>query len=149
MWSIKFFFVFFLAIEVMPEEESYDFTLIFPTTNNTDEVNNDAGQSQRDRIESLILSIISKQNKNFTAAESLMNLFDVFESASTPEPDDYFTTTPEPCNCDPEGSESQECNSNGICDCKPWFTGDNCDTIKKGAYHTFTIINCMLIHTGA
>ena len=74
---------------------------------------------------------------------------DVFESASTPEPDDYFTTTPEPCNCDPEGSESQECNSNGICDCKPWFTGDNCDPIKKGAYHTFTIINRMLIHTGA
>ena len=68
----------------------------------------------------------------------------------TPEPDDdYFTTTPEPCNCDPEGSESQECNSNGICDCKPWLTGDNCDTIKKGAYHTFTIINRMLIHTGA
>ena len=69
--------------------------------------------------------------------DGIVTSLDDPEDTTTPEPDDYFTTTPEPCNCDPEGSKSQECNLDGMCDCKPWFTGDKCDTIKKGAYRTY------------
>ena len=39
-----------------------------------------------------------------------------------------------PCNCDPIGSESQQCNLNGKCTCKPGVAGDKCDTTANGMY---------------
>ena len=35
------------------------------------------------------------------------------------------------CQCDPNGSSSKQCQSDGKCDCKNGFNGDKCGTGPK------------------
>lgn len=38
------------------------------------------------------------------------------------------------CGCDPVGSRSLQCNSQGKCQCKPGVTGDKCDRCSNNFY---------------
>ena len=38
------------------------------------------------------------------------------------------------CDCSPEGSVDNNCNENGVCNCKPNITGDKCDEPSVGYY---------------
>ncbi|KAI5640968.1 laminin EGF domain-containing protein [Phthorimaea operculella] len=46
-----------------------------------------------------------------------------------------------PCNCDPTGSRSLQCNAEGKCQCKPGVTGDKCDVCAPNHYE-FTNQGC-------
>ncbi|KAI8431208.1 hypothetical protein MSG28_001246 [Choristoneura fumiferana] len=46
-----------------------------------------------------------------------------------------------PCNCDPTGSRSLQCNAEGKCQCKPGVTGDKCDSCAANHYE-FTSLGC-------
>ncbi|KAL5277341.1 LAMC3 family protein [Megaselia abdita] len=39
-----------------------------------------------------------------------------------------------PCDCNPTGSRSLQCNSDGKCQCKPGVTGDKCDRCAANHY---------------
>ncbi|KAF5273327.1 hypothetical protein FQR65_LT04750 [Abscondita terminalis] len=45
------------------------------------------------------------------------------------------------CNCDPTGSRSLQCNSEGKCQCKPGVTGEKCDRCDTNHYD-FTVHGC-------
>ncbi|XP_046546813.1 LOW QUALITY PROTEIN: laminin subunit gamma-1-like [Haliotis rubra] len=45
------------------------------------------------------------------------------------------------CQCNPIGSESQQCNKQGQCRCKPGVTGDKCDRCEAN-YFDFTNYGC-------
>ena len=38
------------------------------------------------------------------------------------------------CNCNPEGSESQQCDSDGQCDCKGTVQGKHCDICPSNMF---------------
>ncbi len=44
------------------------------------------------------------------------------------------------CQCDPQGSESLQCNNDGTCNCRPGVTGRNCDSCAYGT--TGEVPNC-------
>ncbi|XP_050361187.1 laminin subunit gamma-1 [Nymphalis io] len=46
-----------------------------------------------------------------------------------------------PCNCNPTGSRSLQCNAEGKCQCKPGVTGDKCDVCAPNHYE-FTNQGC-------
>ncbi|XP_014366432.2 laminin subunit gamma-1 [Papilio machaon] len=46
-----------------------------------------------------------------------------------------------PCNCNPTGSRSLQCNSEGKCQCKPGVTGDKCDVCAANHFD-FTTQGC-------
>ncbi|XP_028177669.1 laminin subunit gamma-1 isoform X2 [Ostrinia furnacalis] len=46
-----------------------------------------------------------------------------------------------PCNCNPTGSRSLQCNAEGRCQCKPGVTGDKCDACAPNHYE-FTTMGC-------
>ncbi|XP_028035475.1 laminin subunit gamma-1 [Bombyx mandarina] len=46
-----------------------------------------------------------------------------------------------PCNCNPTGSRSLQCNAEGKCQCKPGVTGDKCDACAPNHYE-FTNQGC-------
>ncbi|KAJ0183971.1 hypothetical protein K1T71_000394 [Dendrolimus kikuchii] len=46
-----------------------------------------------------------------------------------------------PCNCNPTGSRSLQCNAEGKCQCKPGVTGDKCDVCAPNHYD-FTNQGC-------
>lgn len=46
-----------------------------------------------------------------------------------------------PCNCNPTGSRSLQCNAEGKCQCKPGVTGDKCDVCAPNHYD-FTAQGC-------
>ncbi|KAM6918887.1 laminin subunit gamma-1 [Xenentodon cancila] len=46
-----------------------------------------------------------------------------------------------PCSCSPVGSESPQCDSRGVCACKPGVTGEKCDRCQPG-YHSLTEAGC-------
>ncbi|RVE52211.1 hypothetical protein evm_003130 [Chilo suppressalis] len=46
-----------------------------------------------------------------------------------------------PCNCNPIGSRSLQCNAEGRCQCKPGVTGDKCDACAPNHYE-FTNAGC-------
>uniref|UniRef100_A0A2A4JWY1 Laminin subunit gamma-1 n=1 Tax=Heliothis virescens TaxID=7102 RepID=A0A2A4JWY1_HELVI len=46
-----------------------------------------------------------------------------------------------PCNCNPTGSRSLQCNAEGKCQCKPGVTGDKCDVCAPNHYE-FTSQGC-------
>ncbi|XP_031767395.2 laminin subunit gamma-1 [Galleria mellonella] len=46
-----------------------------------------------------------------------------------------------PCNCNPTGSRSLQCNAQGKCPCKPGVTGDKCDVCAPNHYE-FTNQGC-------
>ncbi|XP_075991196.1 laminin subunit gamma-1 [Anticarsia gemmatalis] len=46
-----------------------------------------------------------------------------------------------PCNCNPTGSRSLQCNAEGKCQCKPGVTGDKCDVCAANHYE-FTAQGC-------
>ncbi|XP_069794303.1 laminin subunit gamma-1-like [Narcine bancroftii] len=43
-----------------------------------------------------------------------------------------------PCNCDPRGSWSLQCRSDGTCDCKPGVFGDRCNQCSGDTYYNST-----------
>ena len=56
----------------------------------------------------------------------------------------YRATQSEPCracNCNPAGSESQQCDSQGKCTCKPGVTGQKCDRCLPN-YFGFSQAGC-------
>ncbi|KAL4656079.1 laminin subunit gamma-1 [Arapaima gigas] len=46
-----------------------------------------------------------------------------------------------PCNCNPVGSLSTQCDNSGRCSCKPGVTGDKCDRCQPG-YHSLSEAGC-------
>ncbi|XP_007578148.1 laminin subunit gamma-1 [Poecilia formosa] len=46
-----------------------------------------------------------------------------------------------PCNCNSIGSESPQCNTRGVCACKPGVTGEKCDRCQPG-FHSLTEAGC-------
>ncbi|XP_035213490.1 laminin subunit gamma-1-like [Stegodyphus dumicola] len=46
-----------------------------------------------------------------------------------------------PCNCDPVGSRSLQCNNRGQCQCKPGVEGTRCDTCSANFYD-FSEVGC-------
>uniref|UniRef100_A0A672HPT0 Laminin subunit gamma-1 n=1 Tax=Salarias fasciatus TaxID=181472 RepID=A0A672HPT0_SALFA len=46
-----------------------------------------------------------------------------------------------PCGCNSVGSESPQCDSRGMCACKPGVAGDKCDRCQPG-YHSLTEAGC-------
>ncbi|CAH1179506.1 unnamed protein product [Phaedon cochleariae] len=46
-----------------------------------------------------------------------------------------------PCDCDPVGSRSLQCNAEGKCQCKPGVTGDTCDRCDENFYD-FSATGC-------
>ncbi|XP_060686295.1 laminin subunit gamma-1 [Hemiscyllium ocellatum] len=59
--------------------------------------------------------------------------------------DDFYRQAPEaqclPCNCNPVGSVSTQCDIYGRCSCKPGVIGDKCDHCQPG-YHSLTEAGC-------
>uniref|UniRef100_A0A8C6R7G5 Laminin subunit gamma-3 n=1 Tax=Nannospalax galili TaxID=1026970 RepID=A0A8C6R7G5_NANGA len=47
----------------------------------------------------------------------------------------------QPCDCHPAGSLSLQCDSSGICNCKPTVTGWKCDRCRPG-YHSLSEGGC-------
>nr|CAD27803.1 lamC1 [Tetraodon nigroviridis] len=45
------------------------------------------------------------------------------------------------CGCSAVGSESLQCDSRGVCTCKPGVTGDKCDRCQPG-FHSLTEAGC-------
>ncbi|XP_061587599.1 laminin subunit gamma-1 [Cololabis saira] len=45
------------------------------------------------------------------------------------------------CSCSPVGSESPQCDSRGVCPCKPGVTGEKCDRCQPG-FHSLTEAGC-------
>ncbi|XP_017260687.1 laminin subunit gamma-1-like, partial [Kryptolebias marmoratus] len=45
------------------------------------------------------------------------------------------------CSCNSIGSESPQCDSRGVCACKPGVTGEKCDRCQPG-YHSLTEAGC-------
>jgi laminin gamma 1 len=52
------------------------------------------------------------------------------------------------CQCNEQGSISQQCNSEGQCECKPGVTGERCDQCKPGFYD-FSPSGCKDCHCEA
>ncbi|XP_037538375.1 laminin subunit gamma-1 [Nematolebias whitei] len=46
-----------------------------------------------------------------------------------------------PCSCNSVGSDSPQCDSRGVCACKPGVTGEKCDRCQPG-YHSLTEAGC-------
>ncbi|KAK3087389.1 hypothetical protein FSP39_005285 [Pinctada imbricata] len=53
-------------------------------------------------------------------------------------PGDRYCT---PCDCNPTGSESLQCDAFGKCRCKPGVTGDKCDRCEENHYD-FSVYGC-------
>ena len=45
-----------------------------------------------------------------------------------------FVCKPTACNCDPMGSTSMQCHSNGTCPCRQGFVGYKCDKCELNHY---------------
>lgn len=49
---------------------------------------------------------------------------------------------PPACNCDPMGSVSMQCHSNGTCQCRQGFVGYKCDKCELNYFHNRATHQC-------
>lgn len=55
----------------------------------------------------------------------------------------FFSLCPLPaCNCDPMGSISMQCHSNGTCQCRQGFVGYKCDKCELNYFHNRATHQC-------
>uniref|UniRef100_A0A3B3ZMC1 Laminin EGF-like domain-containing protein n=1 Tax=Periophthalmus magnuspinnatus TaxID=409849 RepID=A0A3B3ZMC1_9GOBI len=59
--------------------------------------------------------------------------------------EDHYRSSPEdvclPCNCNINGSVTQQCDQTGSCVCKEGVTGEKCDTCTPG-FHSLGLGGC-------